>query len=84
VVTTAGTQFQQVPGTATVVSPTQIDVQVDTLSAYVDPAWGTTYYVGVWNPGGVAGLQKSSCGVAPTSLPWFRLCAKATGTTCTQ
>jgi hypothetical protein len=84
VVTTSGTQFQQVPGTATVVSATQIDVQVDTLSAYVDPAWGTTYYVGVWNPGGVSGLQKSSCGVDPRTLPWFRLCAKASGTTCTQ
>jgi hypothetical protein len=84
VVTTSGTQFQQVPGTATVVSPTQLDVQVDTLSAYVDPSWGTTYYVGVWNPGGVSGLQKSSCGVDPRTLPWFRLCAKATGTTCTQ
>jgi hypothetical protein len=84
VITTTGTQFQVVPGTVTVVSPTEIDVSVDTLSAFVDPSWGTTYYVGVWNPGGVSGLQKSSCGVAPTALPWFRLCAKASGTTCTQ
>jgi hypothetical protein len=84
VVTTTGTQFQVVPGTVNVVSPTEIDVAVDTLSAYVDPSWGTTFYVGVWNPGGVSGLQKSSCGVAPTTLPWFRLCAKASGTTCTQ
>jgi MYXO-CTERM domain-containing protein len=84
--TATGTQFRQITGTATVVSPTVIDVVVDTLSAYVDPNpnAGTTYAVSVWNPG-AAGLQKSSCGVDPSSalFPAFRLCPSATGT-CAQ
>jgi hypothetical protein len=74
-VATTGTQFQLVPGTVTIVNSTQIEVELDTRAAYVDPSYGTTYYLGVWNPGGVAGLQKSSCGVDPRTLPWFRLCA---------
>jgi hypothetical protein len=55
--------FQPVPGTVQVVSATQIDVQLDTLSALP----GNTYYVAVWN-----GAQRSSgCGDLPGSLPGF-------------
>jgi hypothetical protein len=77
--TTGGTQFQAVAGPVTVVDSTAIDVQVDTRNAYVDPSYGTTYYVAVWNPGGASGQQKSSCGVTvnAANVPWFRLCATA-------
>jgi hypothetical protein len=70
--TTGGTQLQQVPGTLTVVSPTRIDVSVDTRNAYVSPT-GTTYYVEVYNPSGSGAPQKSGCGTLVTSLPWFKL-----------
>jgi hypothetical protein len=73
VTTSTATQFVPVPGTVTVKSPTEIEVQLDTLAAYVDPTAGTTYYIGVWNPGGASGLQKSSCGKTLTTLPSFRI-----------
>jgi hypothetical protein len=74
VITTTGTQFRPLVGTATVNDPTQITVTFDPLSAYIDPSFGTTYYVGVWNPG-LSGTQKSDCGVPvnATNLPWFKL-----------
>jgi hypothetical protein len=71
--TTGGTQFQLVPGTLTVVSPTRIDVSVDTRNAYVNPTSGTTYYVEVYNPSGSGPPLKSGCGTTVTSLPWFKL-----------
>ncbi|HEX9307196.1 MAG TPA: MopE-related protein [Anaeromyxobacter sp.] len=71
--TTTGTQFEPVPGTITVKSATQIELSLDTTAAYVDPDFGTTYYVGVWNPGGTGGPQKSSCGKDPRTLPSFRI-----------
>ena len=73
IATTTGTQFQPVPGTVTVKSSTEIELALDSTAAYVDPTSGTTYYVGVWNPGGAGGPQKSSCGVVPSTLPsWFK------------
>ncbi len=81
VITTSGTQFQPIVGTATVNSPTDITVQFDPRAAFIDPTYGTTYYVGVWNPG-LTGVQKSDCGVVVNSvnagtglpkLPWFKL-----------
>jgi hypothetical protein len=53
--------FVPAPGTVEVKSPTEIVVQLDTLSAIALPG-GTTYYVAVWNPGGSAPpyLQKSN------------------------
>jgi hypothetical protein len=84
VITTAGTQFQAVDGTpklgtVTVNSPTTITVQLDPRTAIIDPG-GTTYYVGVWNPG-INNVQKSDCGVPLNAtgpdglpkLPWFKL-----------
>jgi hypothetical protein len=70
------TQFTPVPGTVTVKSTTEIEVRLDTLSAYVDPVAGTTYYVSVWNPGGASGPQKSGCGLNPASLPSFQIRAQ--------
>jgi hypothetical protein len=50
-------------------SPTEIVVQLDTLSAVA----GTTYYVAVWNPGGSPPPQKSNGCAAPTTLPAFTI-----------
>jgi hypothetical protein len=79
-----GVQPQQVPGIVTVRGPTQIDVAVDTLSAYVDPSVGTNYYVSIWNPSGSGAPLKSGapnlqCGpppattMNPTSLPLMKI-----------
>jgi hypothetical protein len=62
-------QFVPVPGTVQVRSPTEIVVQLDTLSAVAD----TTYYVAVWNPGGSPPPQKSNGCAAPTTLPAFTI-----------
>jgi hypothetical protein len=62
--------FQPVPGTVTVVSPTEIVVALDTLSALAN----TTYYVAVWNPGGSPPPQKSNtCATLPGALPGFTI-----------
>jgi hypothetical protein len=62
-------QFVPAPGTVEVRSPTEIVVQLDTLSAVA----GTTYYVAVWNPGGSPPPQKSNgCG-NPALLPSFTI-----------
>jgi hypothetical protein len=69
--------FVPVPGTVTVASSTQIQVQVDTRSGVPG-----TYYIAVWNPGtppfaGGAPPQKSNCPslscTPTTSLPSFRI-----------
>jgi MYXO-CTERM domain-containing protein len=60
--TITATQFQPAPVTSvTVLSSSEMLVWVDTRAAYADPTYGTTYYVGIWNPSDTGGLQKSSC-----------------------
>jgi hypothetical protein len=67
------TQFEPAPVTTmVVVSPTEIQATVDTRAAYAAPG-GTTYRISVWNPGGIAGPQKSGCGLTATSLPGFTI-----------
>jgi hypothetical protein len=66
-------QFVPVPGSVEVRSPTEIVVQLDTLSAVALPG-GTAYYVAVWNPGGNPPPQKSSgCTVLPGGVPSFTI-----------
>jgi hypothetical protein len=68
----APSPFVPAPGTVEVKSPTEIVVQLDTLSAVALPG-GTTYYVAVWNPGGSAPpyLQKSNGCAQPAAA--FRI-----------
>jgi hypothetical protein len=65
-------QFVPAPGTVEVRSPTEIVVQLDTLSAVALPG-GTKYYIAVWNPGGSPPPQKSNGCAVPTSLPSFTI-----------
>jgi hypothetical protein len=53
-------------GTVEVKSPTEIVVQLDTLSAIALPG-GTTYYIAVWNPGGNPAPQMSNGCAVPTA-----------------
>jgi hypothetical protein len=81
-----GVQAQQLgptplPATVLVRSATRIDVTFDTQNAYVDPSFGTTYYVSVQNPSGTGPpLKSGSTGTActttnidPRTMPWFKV-----------
>jgi hypothetical protein len=64
--------FVPAPGTIEVRSPTEIVVQLDTLSA-VALAGGTTYYVAVWNPASPSPLKSGGCTALPGTRPSFTI-----------
>jgi hypothetical protein len=69
----------------TVRSSSRIDVLLDTQNAYVDPSFGTTYYVAVYNPSGTgpplkSGAPNLTCtaspgapSIDPRTMPWFKV-----------
>lgn len=75
--TPAGTQFTEVAGTIKVWSSSELDLTFDSQAAYVDPQYGTTVYVSVWNPSGGGTPLKSGCGANVKDLPKFRIVPNA-------